>query len=217
MSYQSYPDGTDPHTIPLDVPFKTPPAGQASNFDHPNVILRDSIIVTASINLALTLALALALALAIFTSVTRCGTRLFIVRRFGWDDYIRVVAVVIVVAFNAASLEREWGIFHILHSCSLQAIANQRSQEFNTGSVYRLGTKDCDIILSEPLRLLVLSHDHITAFRPDAPQILRPCPLPPNYGRRLRRPSQNEIHYYRRNGLGRRIQLRPIGLAPQPL
>ncbi len=144
MSYQSYPDGTDPYTIPLDVPYKTPPAGQASNFEHPKVTLRDSIIVTASI----TLALALALAHAIFTSVTRCGTRIFIVRRFGWDDYIRVVAVVIVVAFNAANLEREWGIFHILHSCSLQAIANQRSQEFNTGSVYRLGTKDCDTNLN---------------------------------------------------------------------
>jgi len=138
MSYKSYPDGTDPYTIPLDVPYKTPPAGQASNFEHPKVTLRDSIIVTASITLAL----------AIFTSVTRCGTRIFILRRFGWDDYIRVVAVVIVVAFNAANLEREWGIFHILHSCSLQAIANQRSQESNTGSVYQIGTKDCNTNLN---------------------------------------------------------------------
>lgn len=63
MSHQTYFDGTDPHTIPLDVPYKTPPPGLSSNFDHPNVTLRNNIIVIAAITLAL----------AMLTSVARSG------------------------------------------------------------------------------------------------------------------------------------------------
>lgn len=129
MSHQSYPDGTDPHTIPLDVPYKTPPAGQTSNFDHPDVTLRNSIIITASITLAF----------ALLTAVARFGTRIFIVKRFGWDDYICVVAVVIVIAFNAASLERE------LRDCSSFIFMQTRvADAMVSGIQYGLGVPTWD-------------------------------------------------------------------------
>ena len=97
MSHQTYPDGTDPKIIPWDVPYKTPPPGQFSNFDHPDLSLRNTIIITASVTLAV----------AIVAFVLRIGTRALIVRVVGWDDYLCVAAAAIVAAFNAAALERE--------------------------------------------------------------------------------------------------------------
>ena len=73
MSHQTYPDGTDPSTIPWDVPYKTPPSGQVSNFDHPDVTLRNTIIITAAITLTA----------ALFASVARFGTRMFILKVMG--------------------------------------------------------------------------------------------------------------------------------------
>ncbi|KAL6714368.1 hypothetical protein ACLMJK_007791 [Lecanora helva] len=96
MSHQTYPEGTDPNIIPWDVPYKTPPPGQSSNFDHPDTSLRNTIIITAAVTLAV----------AFFAFVARLGTRAFIVRVLGWDDYLCIGAVAIVVAFNVAALER---------------------------------------------------------------------------------------------------------------
>ena len=97
MSHQSYPDGTDPKIIPWDVPYKTPPAGQTSHFDHPDTSLRNSIIITAAVTFTV----------AMVASVARLGTRIFIVRVVGWDDYLCIIAIAVVGAFNAAALERE--------------------------------------------------------------------------------------------------------------
>ena len=97
MSHQTYPEGTDPKIIPWDVPYKTPPVGQTSNFDHPDTSLRNSIIITAAVTFTL----------AIVASVVRLCTRIFIVRKVGWDDYLCIIAIAVVGAFNAASLERE--------------------------------------------------------------------------------------------------------------
>ena len=95
-SFQTYPTGTDPHTIPWDAPYKSPPDGQVSNFDHPNYSLRNDIIIT----------LAVTLFVATVATCARFLTRVYIVRRLGWDDYLCFVAYAVVVSFNAAALMR---------------------------------------------------------------------------------------------------------------
>lgn len=95
MSHQTYKDGTDPKSIPWDTPYKTPPPGQVSNFDHPDVHLRNTIIITSAVTLAV----------AFTTFVARISTRIFVTRLVGWDDYLCVAAVGVVIAFNVASLE----------------------------------------------------------------------------------------------------------------
>ena len=76
----------DPTQIPPDVPLVQPPPGQTSDFAHPQ---------DHSVFLQIIVTLAICVVLSTVAVLARVATRLWIVKNFGWDDGLAVLAMLL--------------------------------------------------------------------------------------------------------------------------
>ncbi|KAI9760761.1 MAG: hypothetical protein M4579_001499 [Chaenotheca gracillima] len=91
----------DPMSIPPGIPLQMPPPGFTSNFEHPDMARHNKVVATV----------AALLTIALVVVVTRLVTRAFIVRQFGWDDGLCIVATAFTVTFNAVVIKQlEYGL-----------------------------------------------------------------------------------------------------------
>ena len=116
--------------------------------------------------------------------------RTFIVGLAGWDDCVCVIAVVVVITFNVASLERESTRpscdirVNIASLAYLHTLCQPEFQRSNTDSVYRHWIVVCELI-SNLIKVLLLSvqhHERSSAFRAHVSQTPNAGSLPADYG-----------------------------------